>query len=216
MMLRAALALALSPVVPAWAQEPPPRVTAFGGIEWSRFVDVMPLEEEGQTTTGFEAERSGVDVTLGGEVELLPWLGIGVAHERLSNVALEQSFDVDGFRGFSNDLSRVFDPSVTEVYAAPSWPLTRRLRITGIAGVGFWRADEDNTLVLSFEGDELSRQEVALERSGASFVVGAGVDVWLHRRLGARVGYKYLRLSADDVEHPVHNLRALVLIGFGD
>jgi hypothetical protein len=104
---------------------------------------------------------------------------------------------------------------VTELYAAPSWPPADRIRLTGLAGVGFWRADESNTLALSFEGVELSRRELMGEHSGATLVVGVGVDVWIHRSFGVRAGYKYLRLSADDVEQPVHNLRALALFGFG-
>lgn len=214
-MLRAVFVLALLPSVPVWAQGAPPRVVGSGGVEWSRFADVVPLEAEGQTTTGFELRDSGFDLTLGAEVAIVRWLGVGVAHERLSSAELVQTFDVDGFRGFSNQLRRVFDPSVTELYAAPSWPLAPRVRVTGIAGVGFWRADEGNTLVLSFEGEELSRQDVPREYSGTSLVIGAGIDVWLRRRFGVRAGYKYLRLSADEVERPVHNLRALVLIGFG-
>jgi opacity protein-like surface antigen len=208
-MARVVLILALLPVAPAWAQEAPPRVVAFGGVEWSRFGDVTPLEEEGQTTTGFASSDSGFDLALGAEIRILPWLGVGVAHE------LQQSFDVDDFRGFSNRLHRVFDPSVTELYAAPSWPPADRIRLTGLAGVGFWRADESNTLALSFEGVELSRRELMGEHSGATLVVGVGVDVWIHRSFGVRAGYKYLRLSADDVEQPVHNLRALALFGFG-
>ena len=214
-MLRAALVLTLVPVAPAWAQAAPPRVVVSAGIEWSRFADLAPVEEDGQTTTGFAMDPSGFDLAVGIEVTLVEWLGIGVAHEGLSRVELTQTFDVDDFRSFSSELHRVFDPAVTELYAAPSWPLTSRLRLTGIAGVGFWRADEDNTIVLSFEGVELSRTDLPREHSGTSLVLGAGLDVWWHRRFGVRVGYKYLRLSAEEVEQPVHNLRALALIGFG-
>ena len=81
-------------------------------------------------------------------------------------------------------------------------------------GVGFWRAEQSRTLVLLFEGEELSRLSLQEEHDGVSLVVGAGVDVWPHRRFGLRVGYKYLGLSTDEIDQPVHNLRALALFGF--
>ncbi len=150
-MLRLALIALLLPAAPVWAQESPPRVVVAVGVEWSRFTNAAPLDEDGQTTTGFELRDSGVDLTFAGEVAITGWLSAGVAHERLSRIELEQSFDVDGFRNFTNELrDGVFDPSVTELYAAPSWPLGGTLRVTGMIGVGFWRAEQSRTLVLFF------------------------------------------------------------------
>ena len=203
-MLRFAFIALLLPAAPVWAQESPPR-----------FTNAAPLDEDGQTTTGFELRDSGVDLTFAGEVAITRWLSAGVAHERLSRIELEQSFDVDGFRNFTNELrDGVFDPSVSELYAAPSWPLGGTVRVTGMIGVGFWRAVQSRTLVLLFDGDELSRRTLQEEHDGVSLVVGAGVDVWPHRRFGLRAGYKYLRLSTDEIDQPVHNLRVLALFGF--
>ncbi len=214
-MLRFAFIALLLPAAPVWAQEAPPRVVVAVGVEWSKFANAGPLDEDGQTTTGFELRDSSVDLTFAGEVAITGWLSAGAAHERLSRIELEQSFDVDGFRNFTNELrDGVFDPSVTELYAAPSWPLGGTVRVTGMIGVGFWRAEQSRTLVLFFEGEELSRVNLQEEHDGVSLVVGAGVDIWPHRRLGLRAGYKYLRLSTDEIDQPVHNLRMLVLFGF--
>lgn len=214
-MLRFALIALLLPAAPAWAQEGPPRFVVAVGIERSKFANAAPLDEDGQTTTGFELRDSGFDLTFAGEVAITEWLSAGVAHRRLSRIELEQSFDVDGFRNFSNELrDGVFDPSVTELYAAPSWPLGGSVRVTGVIGVGFWRAAQSRTLVLLFEGDQLSRQTLQEEHDGASLLVGAGIDIWPHRRFGLRAGYKYLRLSTDEIDEPVHSLCALALFGF--
>lgn len=214
-MLRLAFITLLLSAAPAWAQESPPRVVVAVGVEWSKFAAAAPLDEDGQTTTDVELQDSGVDLTFAAEVAITGWLSVGVAHERLSRIELEQSFDVDGFRNFTNELhDGVFDPSVTELYAAPSWPLGRTVRVSGMIGVGFWRAEQSRTLVLLFKGEELSRLSLQEEHDGVSLVVGAGVDVWPHRRFGLRVGYKYLGLSTDEIDQPVHNLRALALFGF--
>ena len=214
-MLRFVLIALLLPAAPVWAQERPPRFIVAVGVEWSKFANAAPLDEEGQTTTGFELRDSGFDLTFAGEVAITGWLSAGVAHERLSRIELEQTFDVDGFRGFSTELrGGVFDPSVTELYAAPSWPLGASVRVTGMIDVGFWRAAQSRTLVLLFEGDQLSLQALQEQHDGASLVVGAGIDIWPHRRFGLRAGYKYLRLSTDEIDEPVHNLRVLVLFGF--
>ncbi len=214
-MLRLVFIALLLPAVPAWAQESRPRVVVGVGVEWSRFANAAPLDEDGQTTTGFALRDSGVDLTFAGEVAITGWLSAGVAHERLSRIELEQSFDVDGFRDFTTELrDGVFDPSVTELYAAPSWPLGGTVRVTGMIGVGFWRAEQSRTLVLFFEGEELSRLTLQEEHDGVSLVVGAAVDIWPHRRFGLRAGYKYLGLSTDEIDQPVHSLRALALFGF--
>lgn len=214
-MSRLAFVVVLLSAAPAWAQERPPRVVVGAGVEWSRFANAAPLDEEGQTTTEFELRDSGLDFTIAAEVAIIDWLSAGVAHERLSSIELEQSFEVDGFRRFSTELrDGVFDPSVTELYAAPSWPVGRDVRVGAMVGIGFWRARQSNTLVLLFEGEELSRQILEDEVDGAAAVFGAGVDIWLHRRIGLRAGYKYLRLSADEIDQPVHNLRVLALFGF--
>lgn len=196
------------------AQQPAPRVVVAAGVEWSKFPNAVPLEEEGQTTTAFVLDDAGFDFTVAGEVFVLDWLAAGVGYERLSRIDLDQSFDVAGFRDFTSELASTFDPSVFELYAAPSWPVGSSVRISGMLGVGFWRAERDSTVVLLFEGEELSRETLLDEHDGTSVAVGAGVDVWLHRRFGVRAGYKYLKLSADDVDEPVHNLRVLALFGF--
>jgi len=214
-MLRFVFVALLVPAAPVWAQESPPRVVVAVGVEWSRFTNAAPLDEDGQTTTGFELRDSGIDLTFAAEVRISGWLSAGVAYERLSRIELEQSFDVDGFRNFTNELrDGVFDPSVTELYAAPSWPLGGTVRVTGMIGVGFWRAEQSRTLVLFFEGEELSRLTLQEEHDGVSLVVGAAVDIWPHRRFGLRAGYKYLGLSTDEIDQPVHSLRALALFGF--
>lgn len=214
-MIRIALIALLLPAAPVWAQESPPRFVVAVGIEWSKFANAAPLDEAGQTTTGFELRDSGFDLTFAGEVAITEWLSAGVAHERLARIELAQSFDVDGFRNFSNELrDGVFDPSVTELYAAPSWSLGGSVRVTGMLGVGFWRASQSRTLVLLFEGDLLSLETLQEEHDGATLVVGAGIDIWPHRRFGLRAGYKYLRLSTAEIDEPVHNLRVLALFGF--
>jgi acyl-CoA synthetase (AMP-forming)/AMP-acid ligase II len=58
-MLRLSFVLLLVPALPAWAQDQPPRLVFFAGIEWSTFTNVVPLEEEGQSTTGFEFREGG-------------------------------------------------------------------------------------------------------------------------------------------------------------
>ena len=83
-----------------------------------------------------------------------------------------------------------------------------------MVGVGFWRATQSSTLVLLFTGEELSRETLRVEHDGTALVVGGSVDIWPHRRFGLRACYKYLRLSADEINEPVHNLRALALFGF--
>ena len=210
----AAAVVALVPPMTLLAQEDSHRVVIAAGFEWSSFTNAAPIEEPGQTTTAFTLDDSGVDLTLAGEVAIVEWLGAGMAFERLSRVQLEQSFDVDDFRDFTTELTSTFDPRVIELYAAPSVSLGASARLTGMVGVGFWRAERDSTVTLLFEGDELSSERLLEEHDGTSLVLGAGVDVWLHRRVGVRAGYKYLSLSAGDIDEPIHNLRVLALFGF--
>jgi hypothetical protein len=185
------------------------------GTTWSSFADAEPLAEEGLTTTGFTLRASGFDLTVAGEVALTPWLAAGAAYERLASIEIDQTFDVDGFRDFTTELrDGRFDPRVIEVYAAPFWQAGPAVRIRGLVGVGFWRADDSNTIVLLFQGDELSRETLREELAGTALVLGAGIDVWLHPRVGARVAYQYLRLEDGNRDEPLHNLSFMALFGF--
>ena len=213
-MFRLILVALLLPAAPALAQEGAPRVVVTAGFEWSSFANAAPLVEDGQTTTAFMAQTSGVDLTLGAEVRIIEWFGVGVAHERLAGFELSQAFEVDGFRDFTTELDTSFDPAVTEIYAAPSWPVGDSVRVSGMVGVGFWRAEQSRTVTLLFQGEQLSSETLIDQHDGASLVVGAGLDVWFHRHVGLRAGYKYLSLSSGDIDEPVHNLRVLGLFGF--
>ena len=48
----------------------------------------------------------------------------------------------------------------------------------------------------------------------AALVLGAGIDVWPHSRVGARFAYEYLRLEDGDRDEPLHNLSFMALFGF--
>jgi len=197
------------------AREASARFVAAIGTTWSSFTGAEPLVEEGLTTTGFTLRDSGFDLTVSGEMGLTPWLAAGAAYERLANIELDQTFDVDGFRNFTTELrDGRFDPSVVEVYAAPFWQAGPAVRVRGLVGVGFWRADDSSTIVLLFQGDELSRETLREEHSGTALMLGAGIDVWPHSRVGARFAYQYLRLEDGDRDEPLHNLSFMALFGF--
>jgi opacity protein-like surface antigen len=197
------------------AREAGNRFVAAIGTTWSSFADAEPLVEEGLTTTGFDLQSSGFELGVSGEVVLMPWLAAGAAYERLANIELDQTFDVDGFRNFTTELrDGRFDPSVVEVYAAPFWQAGPSVRIRGLVGVGFWRTDDSSTIVLLFQGDEPSRETLREEHAGTALVLGAGIDVWPHSRVGARFAYEYLRLEDGDRDEPLHNLSFMALFGF--
>jgi len=196
-------------------QQDVPRFVAAIGAAWSGFTGAEPLLEEGLTTTGFTLRDAGLDLTVSGEVALTPWLAAGAAYERLAAIELEQDFDVDGFRNFTTELrDGRFDPSLVSVYAAPFWQAGPAVRVRGLVGAGFWRADDSNTIVLLFQGDELSRETLREEHAGTALVLGAGIDMWPHSRVGARIAYEYLRLRDGDRDEPLHNLSFMALFGF--
>jgi hypothetical protein len=197
------------------AREAGNRFVAAIGTTWSSFADAEPLVEEGLTTTGFDLRASGFGLTVSGEVVLLPWLAAGAAYEKLASIELDQTFDVDGFRDFTTELrDGRFDPRVVEVYAAPFWQAGPAVRIRALVGAGFWRADDGGTIMLRFQGDELSRETLREEPAGTALVLGAGIDVWPHPRVGARFAYQYLRLEDGDRDEPLHNLSFMALFGF--
>jgi hypothetical protein len=196
-------------------QQEVPRFVAAIGAAWSGFTGAEPLAEEGLTTTGVTLRDAGFGMTVSGEVGLTPWLAAGAAYERLASIELDQTFDVDGFRDFTTELrDGRFDPSVVSVYAAPFWQAGAAVRVRGLVGAGFWRADDSGTIVLLFQGDELSRETLSEEHAGTALVLGAGIDVWPHSRVGARIAYEYLRLRDGDRDEPLHNLSFMALFGF--